>query len=157
MTVSDRVAVQSRGEVLQVGTPEGVYDHPSSVFVATFIGKGTLVEGTVRSVGKYAEVEVDGFRLRCIGAPAEVGKRVSIVLRPENFTVTEPQEANSRIDGTVEWVAFVGSYTEIKVRAGERSILAYVPPETPVPVGGAISLYVPCRRTIILQHEDSKP
>jgi iron(III) transport system ATP-binding protein len=45
MAVSDRVAIQNHGKIMQVGTPQEVYNRPQNLFIATFIGKGTLLEG----------------------------------------------------------------------------------------------------------------
>lgn len=47
MSISDRVAVMNQGRILQVGTPQDIYFRPKNVFVATFIGKSTLLQGKV--------------------------------------------------------------------------------------------------------------
>src|SRR5690606_3431293 len=59
--LSDRVAVMNAGRVLQVGTPQEVYDKPSNRFVAEFLGSGNFLNGTiVASSGGRAEIEVVG-------------------------------------------------------------------------------------------------
>ena len=47
LTMSDRIAVMNEGRLLQVGTPEEIYEHPTNRFVADFIGQTNLLEGTV--------------------------------------------------------------------------------------------------------------
>ena len=49
LTMSDRLAVLDHGRVLQVGTPQEVYDRPASLFVAGFVGVSNRVEGTIAS------------------------------------------------------------------------------------------------------------
>ena len=50
LTMSDRIAVMSRGKVEQIGTPEEIYAEPASIFVAGFIGSANLLPGTLDSV-----------------------------------------------------------------------------------------------------------
>ena len=53
LTMSDRIAVMSRGRVEQIGTPEEIYDRPASIFVAGFIGSANLLPAVV-SAGSTA-------------------------------------------------------------------------------------------------------
>ena len=50
LTMSDRIAVMSRGRVEQIGTPQEIYDAPASIFVAGFIGSANLLPGTLEAV-----------------------------------------------------------------------------------------------------------
>ena len=50
LTMSDRIAVMTQGRTDQIGTPTEIYHHPSTVFVAGFIGTANLLPVTVRSV-----------------------------------------------------------------------------------------------------------
>ncbi len=50
MTISDRIAVMNRGRIEQLGTPDVVYEHPASVFVAEFLGTSNLLEGKFTGV-----------------------------------------------------------------------------------------------------------
>src|SRR6185437_1760778 len=64
LTMSDRIAVMSKGHILQVGTPRDIYDHPAERFVANFIGETNFLEGQVAGVASgRADV-----RLNCGGA-----------------------------------------------------------------------------------------
>ena len=47
LTMSDRVAVMSAGHILQLGTPEDIYNEPQSAFVADFIGDSDIMAGTM--------------------------------------------------------------------------------------------------------------
>jgi multiple sugar transport system ATP-binding protein len=95
MTMGDRVAVIRKGVLQQVDTPQFLYDHPSNLFVAGFIGSPAMnmVEADVARTDGTATVEFGGFRL---GVPDDVfaqrpalrayeGRRVILGIRPEDM------------------------------------------------------------------------
>jgi multiple sugar transport system ATP-binding protein len=90
MTLGQRVAVLDGGKILQVDTPQRLYDHPANVFVAAFIGTPAmnLVEGTIDG----DDVIIGGFRLPLDEARRpERGVRKAIVgVRPEAFAFAAP-------------------------------------------------------------------
>ena len=87
MTLGQRVAVMKDGHILQVDTPQALYEHPRDLFVAGFIGSPAmnLVEATVDG----AEVAFGQFRLpldaRRLPSPSGSGSRVILGIRPEAF------------------------------------------------------------------------
>src|SRR4051794_19390018 len=86
LTMSDRLVVMSDGVVDQIGTPEEIYHHPRSVFVAGFIGHATLWPVTVDGGdGDTATVTVAATRLRGAldGARLDAGDRAAFMVRPE--------------------------------------------------------------------------
>jgi multiple sugar transport system ATP-binding protein len=96
MTMSDRVAVMDRGELLQVGTPDTLYDRPANLRVAQFIGSPAINVLPGR-VGPAGEVEVFGRRLP-IRAMASEGPDVSVGIRPEAIQVgTEGEGLPARL------------------------------------------------------------
>ena len=56
VNMSDRIAVMRGGRFEQIGTPEEIYDEPKTHYVAQFIGRSTILEGTVESVGRNTAV-----------------------------------------------------------------------------------------------------
>ena len=99
LTMSDRIAVFSEGKIEQVGTPAEVYEHPSTPFVAGFVGTSNQVGGDMA--------------LRITGSPA----RFSI--RPEKIHLTAPSDADGNdmfsADGRVRDVVYLGLYTRYLV------------------------------------------
>jgi multiple sugar transport system ATP-binding protein len=85
MTLGQRVAVLDGGRVLQVDTPQRLYEHPTNVFVAAFIGTPAmnLVEGAIDG----EEVAFGGFRvpLDPAGRPQGGSRPVVVGVRPEAF------------------------------------------------------------------------
>src|SRR5215211_1429085 len=109
LSMSDRVAVMSAGEVQQIGTPEEVYRRPFNRFVAEFVGRVNLIEGVI----SHGVVDVEGgtHKLRVIGADGADGA-VTVAVRPEAVSVIRPDDMS--VNGTNTWearvetVAFLG-------------------------------------------------
>ncbi len=83
MTLGQRVAVMREGRIQQVDTPQGLYRHPETLFVAAFIGSPSmnLVEATIEN----GRVEFAGFR---VPVPTDVERpsgQVILGIRPEAF------------------------------------------------------------------------
>jgi spermidine/putrescine transport system ATP-binding protein len=152
LTMADRIAVMSAGRALQVGTPDAVYERPSSRFVADFIGETNFLEGTlearhgdrgvVRLVGG-ATVEA---ALRDPGAL--VGHPVAVAVRPEKIGLIAagPQargdggaapdgdaaalgDGSAALEGEVVDVQYIGTDTRYRVRlrgAGDAGVFVRV-------------------------------
>ena len=131
MAVSDRIAVMSKGAIVQEGSAEDLYYRPASEFVARFIGKVNLVPGVVRAVdGGVATVETLGRSIATRAPPAafKTGDAVLVVLRPESMRLevsegagTEPAEPPATIRSRV----FLGDKIEMVVEcAGQMLQLA---------------------------------
>ena len=91
LTMSDRIAVMNAGNVEQIGTPTEIYDSPSTVFVAGFIGQANLWAGTQnRMDGNLAELSVLGTTLRARPGDTaiEPGGQASLMVRPERVRVS---------------------------------------------------------------------
>ncbi len=103
LTMSDRVAVMDHGRLLQVGTPQDIYDAPASLYVAEFIGLSNRLDGRLASVeGPHCRIEVPGLPAIQAAAPAgvEPGGRVTIIVRPERLHLSQ-QAAQGGFDNVV--------------------------------------------------------
>jgi len=135
LTMSDRIAVMNDGHVLQVGTPDEIYEGPTSRFVADFIGESNFVTGTVRALdGDTAQLSVDESLLIAVptdGASLHVGQQVTLMMRPEKARLTsadDPHQAPGGWLGRVVETIYVGAGTRYVVRLTERhSIVVHVP------------------------------
>lgn len=107
LTMGDRIAVMSRGEILQLGTPADVYMKPSSLFVSEFIGSVNRVPA--RRVGD--EVSFWGRNLSVVNSDIETGQDVVAHVRPENIQIGTSGEGN----GTISKVVLLGSMTSLVI------------------------------------------
>ena len=122
LSMSDRIAVLSEGEVLQVDTPERLYERPVSREVADFIGTMNFVEGEVEGVDTDM-ISVDAGPLgRVCAAPDERtrpgrGARVLIAIRPEKITVSRerPDLRSNLVRGQVSAASYLGDRSHLRV------------------------------------------
>jgi len=153
MAVSDRIAIQDHGRIMQVGSPKEIYNKPENLFIATFIGKGALIEGIVAEIGETIQVNVGGSILEGVNTghtPLEEAQHVACVIRPESFFLDEPNEPYNTLEGVIEWSAFIGAITEVKIIIGSSSFMIDAPSDGVYIQGEKLRVYVPKDKTIIL-------
>ncbi|WP_052499519.1 ABC transporter ATP-binding protein [Streptomyces vietnamensis] len=109
LTMSDRLAVMNEGRIEQCGTPEDVYERPSSSFTASFLGTSNLVPGTYRA----GRVLLDqGPALPVGDRPGMTdGSRVSLSLRPEKIWLSDFEPGMARVTGVVRETVYSGPTT----------------------------------------------
>lgn len=112
LTMSDRVVVMRSGDILQIGTPEDIYNEPVNAFVADFIGDSNIVDGTMME--DYL-VEFAGVEFECVDQGFEEEEEVDVVIRPEDLKIVPPDEGD--LVGVVESVIFKGVHYEMIVGA----------------------------------------
>jgi putrescine transport system ATP-binding protein len=122
MTMATRIAVMSEGKILQVGTPDDIYETPATRFVADFIGNVNMMEGTL-VVDEPDHVEIDcGYCRHRVGhgITGTVGMQVSVAVRPEKIRlVTAPPEGQvNQVKGTVRDRSYFGSFTVYNLDLG---------------------------------------
>lgn len=129
MTLSDRIVVMNQGRIDQIGSPQEIYRHPRTVFVADFIGRTNFVEATVRGLQNgLVGLEVLGRTLE-VPRPAHhlaAGQTVKLVLRPEAMQVVDQ---GGQYQGVVRWATYLGSIIEYEVEvAGQRLTIVNTDP-----------------------------
>jgi len=124
LSMSDRVAVMSAGEVQQIATPEEIYRRPANRFVAEFVGRVNLIQGVATRTAGGVVVEVAGSPLRlAVDTPNGASGPVTVAIRPEAVTLTPVEDRSA--NGTNTWeadvgtVAFLGDHYEYEVTAGQ--------------------------------------
>jgi spermidine/putrescine transport system ATP-binding protein len=126
LTMSDRIVVMNEGRVEQSGTPEDLYHHPASRFVAEFIGETNLISGAVKGVdGGRIAIDWNGVTVHAIGHQAmSVGQTVTAALRPERIVLSAKKMAgDAELKGRVAKKMFKGSRTVLDIAIGETGIL----------------------------------
>ena len=120
MALSDQIIIMNKGVVAQIGTPQEIYYHPVSEFVADFIGEANFLRGKMTGTENgLAVLDVEGERLAV--APREgmrVGEEYTVVLRPESAALSD----EGGLPCTVELSCFMGSYQNYHVRVGNTLV-----------------------------------
>ena len=112
LTMSDRVVVMRDGNILQIGTPQDIYNEPCNAFVADFIGESNIIDGIMH---KDFLVEFANDYFDCVDKGFEPKERVQVVVRPEDFKIVPADKG--KISGIVESIIFKGVHYEIMVDA----------------------------------------
>ena len=99
LSMSDRIAIMNGGVIEQCGTPEHIYENPTSVFAAGFIGTSNLMPGTY---GNGAVQVCPELRVPLLdGHGLTGGEQVSVAIRPEKIWLSELTSAMVQVPGTV--------------------------------------------------------
>lgn len=136
MAMSDRIVVMNSGRIEQVDTPEEIYLHPASVFVADFVGRANFVPAQAQEVGEDGMVEIEalGQKIRVHsseGAKEAVreGKETVVLVRPESMRIQPTDEKPATLTGSLGQVVtsiFYGETVEYEIETEFGSLVCVV-------------------------------
>ncbi len=124
LSMSDRIAVICDGRIVQIGTPDELYERPATRFVADFLGKSNFVSGRVTAGTAqgfaYEAAGVTFHQALTDGAAAPTGSVVA-VLRPEkiNISEAEPNGIANVVPGEIQNWSYFGTTLHFSVRTRE--------------------------------------
>jgi len=125
MTMSDRIAVMTNGGISQLGSPQDVYDKPTSEFASRFLGHTNAVKGKIESrQGDEAQVKVGPTTFDTALPAGHVGPDVTVFIPPERLVIGPPE--HGLIAGRVATRLFLGGawIYEIETELGQLRITA---------------------------------
>ena len=149
MSMSDYIVVMNGGKIEQYGTPQEIYDHPNSVYVAGFVGApkinffaSPLRRGeagwSIRLLGKTLELPAQRLPLDTAGA--ENGMRVILGVRPEDFRLDTSSEPMLQAEALN--VLPMGAGLHVQLRCGEVRFLIVLTNHSGVQPGDTLALRV---------------
>jgi iron(III) transport system ATP-binding protein len=163
LSLSDRIAVMNKGLIVQVGTPEEIYNRPTTAFIASFIGKSSFIPGELKEAAKANSmimVETQVGPLLChVGSQISRQKNLSVVVRPENVEIADANSAeaagmpvDNRLRGVVQKKTYLGEINEFQVAVadGKTEIAVRVSPSRNISVGQQVVLHLPPDRTLVV-------
>jgi len=137
LTMSDRIAVMSDGRVEQIGAPTDIYDEPTTVFVAGFIGQANLWPAEVTSQsGDEVTVTALGASLPAQATGPLTGD-VTLMVRPERIRVAadEASAPDAAVRLTVTSLVFQGPVVRLAGAAADgNEVLAHIGPDQQLPM-----------------------
>ncbi len=141
MSLANRIAVLSAGELQQIGTPDEVYDHPANLFVAEFIGSPpmNLLEATRDGDSVIAE---SGWRIpapRPATASSSSSEQLTVGLRPEGIAIVPAGQDGGQAAEVVA-VEPLGSEVIVDVRVGSQALKIRAAPDVRPEPGSTIGL-----------------
>jgi len=134
MTLSTRIGLMNHGEIVQVGTPDQMYEYPNSRFVSEFIGSVNMFEG------RLTDDEPSFVRIACddLEAPIYVDHGVSsapdatvwAAIRPEKITITreKPTEPDNWASAVVQDIAYMGDMSIYLLRLDSGKVVRVTQP-----------------------------
>jgi iron(III) transport system ATP-binding protein len=154
LSLADRIVVMNQGGIEQVGTPQAVYQRPSSAFVADFVGKTNPLHAQCLAPGQF---DWHGLALTCDDTtPMAVGSSVTLAVRPEDIVLHDGAHpatlGANRCEARVDDVAFLGAFCRVSVHLpiNGQTLLADVPTAQALRMGlgkqSALSLDLPAQR-----------
>jgi iron(III) transport system ATP-binding protein len=130
LALSDRIAVMSEGEMVQIGTPHEIYEAPATAGVAAFVGRCNFLRGVVAgTAGGQIDVTLDAsgdtVTVRTEQS-VRTGQQVTVAVRPERLEVLPADQAAppgcSTVDAAVLTSSYVGSRYEYDLRLGDHVV-----------------------------------
>jgi multiple sugar transport system ATP-binding protein len=166
MTMGDRVAVMSKGSLMQVDSPQNLYDHPDNLFVAAFIGSPqmNLLRGRYQAGAGGGTLRLGSATIALPTASESLagysGREIAVGIRPEHLSEDAAPGAANTHSGKVTVREGLGSEVILHIEVdadgvdteavrdameGERavqSVSARLPPHTPLKVDETANLMV---------------
>jgi multiple sugar transport system ATP-binding protein len=155
MTMGSRIAVLNGGLIQQLGAPQELYDHPSNLFVAGFIGSPSMnmfPNAKVISDGDDTKIVLEGVGrvqvppLYLEQARAAAGKNLTFGIRPEHLEdvnlLSSADRESSVIEAPVDVVEHLGNELLVYMTAGTKQVIARLNPRSDAHTGGTTRLHV---------------
>jgi iron(III) transport system ATP-binding protein len=115
LAVSDRIIVMSNAKIAQVGQPRDLYEEPSNLFVANFIGDANIVDAELQAPdGAHARVKVGGIDLRLPHRGVAAGA-AKVAIRPESLLLSSSQPQGPAVAAEVRKAAYLGTQMEYTI------------------------------------------
>ena len=165
MTMSDRIAVMSKGKVQQMGTPVEIYERPANKFVADFIGESNFFEGQIKSLSQSeAVVSIPELNAELTGLPVSQGlvngEEVTVSIRPEKILITEKGMSLNTFTGKVMNTVYIGTDTHVyadvqgkRVKVFEQNRISRLDPGSFYSVGQEVLLVMMPENVLVLKKE----
>jgi iron(III) transport system ATP-binding protein len=161
LSMSNTIAVMSKGKIVQEDNPREIYRSPRTRFVADFIGSTNFIDGTWAADGRLGHADTAFGPLEAQASePLARGEPVLLSIRPEDVHLHQqrPARATNVIEGKVESVMFVGEFLDCRVNAGSQEIRTRQHPNAAVQPGQSVIMELPAESCAVLREEfDSAP
>ncbi len=128
LSMSDRIVIFNHGQIEQIGTPREVYETPSNLHVASFIGEANIFEIEVKAVdGPHLITEIESTTLHCKNTGSfQTGDALHLIVRPEDIRVwseTEIPDTTGMLPGKIVDIIYKGSTVDLAVALASGKII----------------------------------
>jgi spermidine/putrescine transport system ATP-binding protein len=163
MTMSDRIAVMSKGKVQQMGTPVEIYERPANRFVADFIGESNFLEGKIKTLSaKETCVFIPELNAEVNGIPVSEGlssgEEVTVSIRPEKIQIAEKGVNLNSFKGQITNTVYIGTDTHVyvdlngkRIKVFEQNRISRLDPGSFYTVGQEVTLVMMPENVLVLK------
>ncbi|WP_087972016.1 ABC transporter ATP-binding protein [Oceanobacillus rekensis] len=138
LAMADRIVVMNGGEIEQIGTPEEIYYHPVTPFVATFVGKANLFKGTWDEC--LFQHQGTGVTWEDYGISQQLKEKNLFPIRPEQIHLSKPVPSENQILGKVITRQFQGKEYHYSIEIDGTVIVAHLPLQEKFEIGETIAI-----------------
>ena len=150
MTMATRIAVMKDGVLQQLDTPQNLYDHPTNIFVAGFIGSPAMnfFDAKLEKADGHMVIDTGAFKIDLPEAKsqqymAQAGKSVVFGIRPDDIHdphFAPPGISSALVPTHVEVTELMGNEVFLYLKSGDRDYVARVDPRTQARIGNDIQV-----------------
>ena len=166
--LADRLVLLHEGSIVQSGSPDEVYNHPNSAWVAAFLGQTNLIAGQVTAIDPWTvRTEVGVFQVTpARESSLKVGEQVTLLLRPDEAHQVDPSSEKANLCGQVVDVVFKGDGYRMDLQVREQTGGGNLLPgggmrtftfrvSRPPAVGSLVALEMPAETVLAFQEVNS--
>jgi len=121
LSMSDRIVVFNQGKIEQMGTPRDIYESPTNLYVAKFIGQANVFDISIHAIDEhciYTDIESIAFSCKKT-LPVKTNDKLHLMIRPEDVHVWKQSEVSNTkcmIPGKIVDITYKGSTVDLKVK-----------------------------------------
>ena len=162
LSMADRIAVMDSGQIVQIGTPEKLYNQPATRFVADFLGEANFIDGQLMETGPPVKVQTslgEIFAADALEIPANTA--VTCCVRPEHITLLPPgvkteKNEGSLLPATIRSSMYLGEIRQYTCALGKKEdvlwkISVLADSSGKIETGDRVSLHVQARHVALLK------
>jgi ABC-type Fe3+/spermidine/putrescine transport system ATPase subunit len=116
--LSDRIAVLANGGIVQIGTPNEIYEQPADAYVAEFVGNSNQYKATVvrHEAARSLLKTINGFELWSSNTAHAPGKNVVVMFRPEHVELGGQSGQSNGFDCSLAELTYLGEDTHLHLK-----------------------------------------
>ncbi len=144
LNMSDRIAVMNDGCIEQFGSPENIYEHPTTRFAAQFIGQSNIIEGdVVEKVAGGVRVQICENNTIIVKGEYEIGEHLALSVRAERIDYADKADFGFALNGTIKMHSYIGGVlrTTITLQNGQEVLITGANPVSRYPAGCAVQVF----------------
>jgi multiple sugar transport system ATP-binding protein len=158
LTMADRIGILNEGRLLQIGTPDDIYNHPANLFVATFVGSPQINVIEAEVVGSELNLTSLGIKADLAESQYTVLKerglsKIQLGVRPEEITIISKVSGKGCCTGTVRFKQSMGAEDILNIKVGDGLLKAIVSPQLRIKPGDSIVFKIDIERSHLFEVE----